>query len=192
MIFGVWLEKIPEKKNSQKKWPFEKSQVKRRKMNFVISPLLHKTRTKRFFVFERREINGPILPVGVFVDLNCQYTRQIVKDAISRRPWCHLIELEGASNRYSEVIQFSDFENIQWEEVMSGRQRASSFLIRKGLSRKAQLSIQIKRFLSKNPGSILSKASPYTLIIETWNAFEVWFSFVLNLRQQAINMSTSW
>ena len=55
---------------------------------------------------------------------------------------------------------------------MEGREIASSYLVRKGLSRKAQLALQIKRYLSKHPKSCLKQAVPYTLIIETWNAFE--------------------
>lgn len=41
-----------------------------------------------------------------------------------------------------------------------------------GLSRKAQLALQIKRFLSKHPKSTLADAFPHTVIVETWNAFE--------------------
>lgn len=55
---------------------------------------------------------------------------------------------------------------------MEGKCGASSFLVRKGLSRKAQLSLQLKKFISKHPDSILRRAVPSTVILETWNAFE--------------------
>ena len=70
------------------------------------------------------------------------------------------------------ILQFSDFENIEWEQVMQGKQGASSYLVRKGLSRKAQLSLQVRRYLCKHRASILSIAVPYTIILETWNAFD--------------------
>jgi tubulin---tyrosine ligase len=40
------------------------------------------------------------------------------------------------------------------------------------LSRKAQLALQIKRYNSKHPTSILCSTVPFTLIVETWNAFD--------------------
>lgn len=40
------------------------------------------------------------------------------------------------------------------------------------MSRKAQLALQLKRYISKHPNSILARTTPYTLIVETWNAFE--------------------
>ena len=69
-------------------------------------------------------------------------------------------------------LQIKDFENIVWETVMSGSCGASSYLVRKGLSRKAQLSLQLRRYCSKNPDSVLKKAVPFTIVLETWNAFE--------------------
>jgi hypothetical protein len=69
-------------------------------------------------------------------------------------------------------VQIVDFERIEWVGVMSGRQRAASYLVRKGLSRKAQLALQVRRFLCKQPSSILNKAVPTTIILETWDAHE--------------------
>jgi tubulin--tyrosine ligase len=45
-------------------------------------------------------------------------------------------------------------------------------LVRKGISRKAQLSLQIKRHVSKHPDSVLKTAVPLTIVLETWGAFE--------------------
>ena len=108
--------------------------------------------------------------------VNCPYTLSIVKAAIKRRPWCVIHEKKMKTLKENEknarIAQIGDFENIEWENVMDGSQIASSYLVRKGLSRKAQLALQIKRYLSKHRDSILLNATPYTLILETWNAFE--------------------
>jgi len=69
-------------------------------------------------------------------------------------------------------FQISDFENIDWAPVLSGRHVTSSYLVRKGLARKAQLANQIKRYCSKHEGSLLRSAVPFTVVIETWDAFE--------------------
>jgi hypothetical protein len=68
--------------------------------------------------------------------------------------------------------QIADFENIEWDKVLSGRHRASSYLVRKGLSRKAQLSQQIKKFVCKHPYTVLKMAVPPTYVVETWECFE--------------------
>jgi hypothetical protein len=72
------------------------------------------------------------------------------------------------------AFQFCDFEHITWEGVLSSKlqQRASAFVVRKGLSRKAQFATQLKRYCSKHPESILHQAVPQTCVIETWGAFE--------------------
>ena len=76
-------------------------------------------------------------------------------------------------------LQVSDFENINWDLVLQRSAStnrvlhgASSYLVRKGLSRKAQLSLQLRKYICKNPCSILSNSVPFTVIVETWNAFE--------------------
>lgn len=117
--------------------------------------------------------------VSIWLNWNCAYTRQVIQEALQLRPWCHLLpslDLDNAqhhsNNRF--LLEIADFENINWEDVLSshGQHGASSYLIRKGLSRKAQLALQLRRYLSKHPHSVLTKAIPDTAIIETWNAFE--------------------
>jgi len=137
----------------------------------VLLPTFTFGSTRRFNICEPVAVVPPERPV--YVDLNCPYTRRIVVAAILRRPWCRLLqELDTGGKFDPPLLQFSDFENIEWEFVLSGRHGAASYLVRKGLSRKAQLSLQIRRYLSKNPESALKVAVPYTIIIETWNAFE--------------------
>jgi hypothetical protein len=46
--------------------------------------------------------------------------------------------------------------------------RANSYLIRKGLSRKAQLCHYLNKFTTKNRSSVLVAAVPESMSIETW------------------------
>lgn len=112
--------------------------------------------------------------------VNSEYTREIVKEAIDRRPWCvavkkrylDLVEQGVEKGSALTTLQVSDFENINWELVMSRGQRASSYLVRKGLSRKAQLALQIRRYSTKRSNTILKECVPHTIILETWGAFD--------------------
>lgn len=151
----------------------------------MISPFFFTYKTPKFSVIEfwdnhpqlqnEAQSNYKIelinrLESSICVDWNCEYTRNIIFQTIKRRVWCNNIDSIDPS--IQRLFQLSDFENISWEEVCDGKSIASSYLIRKGLSRKAQFAWQIKRHLSKNPGSILARSIPETHIIETWNAFE--------------------
>ena len=108
------------------------------------------------------------------------YTNQIVSAALGRRTgWVKQIgeaALDGAGKGKGKgkhkVVQLCDFDRIDWVPVMSGRHHAASYLVRKGLSRKAQLSLQLKRYASKHPGSCITHALPYTVVLETWDAHE--------------------
>ena len=150
----------------------------------VLPPYLGVQVTDRFSVIDVKSnslLGGEFF--SIFVNVNCVYTDTIVRATLSRRPWCRIfnsddniaeIEDENSSTHRSlcHVIQIADFENIDWEPVLTGKHIASSYLVRKGLARKAQLALQIKRHCSKHPHSILKTSSPFTLILETWNAFE--------------------
>ena len=124
----------------------------------------------------------------VHLDLNCDYTRSVVVNALHRRhAWCEIVDSsivdtlnadedgkdQASPSTAAGVLQIGDFENLRWEMVMRGhRHRASSYLVRKGLSRKAQLALQIKRYTAKHADSVLRRAVPFTCIIDTWGAFE--------------------
>ena len=112
----------------------------------------------------------------ILCDLNCSYSQSVLIDVLSKQPNYHILFRDDLINydTIKDLIQFSDFENINWEPVMKGNQRASSYLIRKGLSRKAQLSLQIKKYFSKNSlqKDKYNACFPFTIIIQTWNAFE--------------------
>lgn len=140
----------------------------------VLSPLFRLMKTHRYSAIslvDQRTLKNEAKQ-AVLIDLNCPYTRDIVKAAVRRRPWCSEVESLSDEDSLAGIIQISDFENILWERVVQGKDRAASYLVRKGLSRKAQLSLQIRRFLSKHPTSLLRTAVPFTIILDTWNAFE--------------------
>jgi hypothetical protein len=71
-------------------------------------------------------------------------------------------------------FQFAEYERIDWHNVfVTKKMGASSFFVRKGISRKAQLAIYTKQYVqTKNPKSILKQAMPKTIVIETWDAFD--------------------
>ena len=106
----------------------------------------------------------------VICQLNCGYSKTIMTRLLQNKSKFRVTLLHEAchaeyfsSPLYSKrqkVVQLSDFENIQWENVLAGYGRASSFIVRsascpslfpftialnfkpfdrKGLSRKAQL-----------------------------------------------------
>jgi hypothetical protein len=94
-------------------------------------------------------------------------------------------------------FQWSEYERIDWDQVLSQpqeqqplesmtgsngqrqRQRqqrlgASSYCIRKGLCRKAQMAHYVHRYICKHPErrTILETAIPQTIIIDTWPVWE--------------------
>lgn len=137
--------------------------------------------TKRFSVWSIVEKRSSSIRKYVLVNINCAYTASIIDKAVQNHGSTtqRILSLPSCSNESGspiEIIQFCDFENISWEPVLDCprgyRHRASSYVVRKGLSRKAQFSMQLKRYMAKNKVSILHSAVPFTLIIDTWEAFE--------------------
>eukprot|EP00605_Chrysophyceae_sp_TOSAG23-4_P001153 GSChrysophyteH1.ASY1.ANO1.1260.1 assembled CDS len=153
-------------------------------MDGILFPYLKLVKTRRFAVISPSTDHEALLTKKkklVMLDLNCEYTCGVVERALTRRAlWCdiidaHTVDTMNASDEDGDgILQVADFENIRWEMVLRGgsSHRASSYLVRKGLSRKAQLALQVKRFVAKHPSSELKEAFPETLIIETWDAFE--------------------
>ena len=86
------------------------------------------------------------------------------------------ILLDTISNTLPEEVdfQFAEYERIDWHNVFVTKKiGASSYFVRKGISRKAQLAMYTQKYVqTKNPKSILKKAIPLTYVIETWSAFE--------------------
>ena len=55
---------------------------------------------------------------------------------------------------------------------MTGKVVANAYCVRKGLSRKAQLSIYLSKYIKKHDKCILSKAVPRTVVLDTWEAHD--------------------
>eukprot|EP01031_Cornospumella_fuschlensis_P033802 gene33802-40901_t len=153
----------------------------------VLSPVFAIKPTKAFSVLEYCPISPR--PVIVHLDWNCAYTRSIIRATCLRRPWVSLIERNSdgedihftrpsaaaessSSSQAPRHVSLADFENIAWEDVLQEKLCASAYLVRKGLSRKAQLARQIARYTAKHPESALTSHVPRTVIIDTWAAFE--------------------
>ncbi len=145
--------------------------------HLVLAPTVELQLTDKFVVLSlSKRTHEPVL---AFVHLNCDYSREILLKSLRRRPWCTVVEdedeqdaIRAAGSNGKKIIQFADFENIKWDGVMNGDEMASSFLVRKGLSRKAQLALQLKKYNCKHPNSLLKNHIPLTVIVETWSAFE--------------------
>lgn len=97
----------------------------------VILPAFGLVSTPKFCVISSKESLN-YAQVYVYVDVNCSYSEAILKSAILRRPWCTLVT---SIHDHDNTYQICDFENIDWENVLNNKTHASSYLIRKGLSR---------------------------------------------------------
>jgi tubulin--tyrosine ligase len=127
----------------------------------------------------------------IFLDIDEPYTRTIIHQALISRGFAVTL---GPGHGMDAVrmpadchFQWSEYERIDWmmmnddehddsnsNSSSNGRRTiaASSYRIRKGLSRKAQLALYTNRHVSKHPNSILKQAIPETVILDTWAAFE--------------------
>lgn len=74
-------------------------------------------------------------------------------------------------------VLWADYEDLDWDRILEGHVKANAYLVRKGLSRKAQLGYHLRKYLSKRPDCCLREAFPETLVIETWEAFESKMTF---------------
>ncbi|CAN0411133.1 unnamed protein product, partial [Pylaiella littoralis] len=111
----------------------------------------------------------------VCIDVVCMYTRELVVEGLARRRGAWRVTTDSAE----ATLHWGDYEMIDWERVVSGELRTSSYCVRKGLSRKAQLSRYCNKYVSKRPGTPLKAALPRTLVIDTWEAFDDKMTFNL-------------
>ena len=134
------------------------------------------SRTSLFYCIDIPKVSHQPKQKKVFVDITSGYTNDIVHSAIEKREWCSLLadkdEKCAQNEGGSRIYQFCEFELIGWERVLNGKDVASAYVVRKGLSRKAQLALQTKKYIAKRPNCLLKNAMPFTMIVETWDAFE--------------------
>ena len=117
----------------------------------------------------------------LFVDLNCTYTLRLLLEELDKRNIRYIVGPGTGDDAVSPpkkcTFQFSEYERIDWGAVLSGNLRASSYCVRKGLSRKAQLAIHTQKFMTspktKHECKYLKDSIPLTIVIDTWPAFAV-------------------
>ena len=117
---------------------------------------------------------------NIFLDINEPYTRRLIQAAFaSAQKQCQFTITLGPGVGMSEVVmplhcdfQWAEYERIDWDAVLARQHGASSYFIRKGLSRKAQLAHYTHRHVCKYPESILKKCMPQTVILDTWAVWE--------------------
>jgi hypothetical protein len=116
----------------------------------------------------------------IFLDVDCDYTRRILVEEFSHpsRKSRFRVTL-GPAHGLDPIplprgcdFQWAEYERIDWSSVLDGEHGASSYFIRKGLSRKAQLAYYTQRFTAKNKDSVLARGIPQTLILDTWAVWE--------------------
>lgn len=111
----------------------------------------------------------------LWVKVPCDYARRLLVHAIARRR----PRLAQVKREEDASILWADYEDLDFDRILAGdgKIKANSYLIRKGLGRKAQLAYQLRKYMAKRPQSVLHGAVPETLVIETWEAFEEEMSF---------------
>ena len=109
----------------------------------------------------------------IFLDIDEPYTRTMIHQALLARGFATTL---GPGHGMDAIelpcecdFQWSEYERIDWQRL---RVCASSFRIRKGLSRKAQLALYLNRHVAKNPTSVLKRAIPETVILDTWAVWD--------------------
>ncbi|KAI8136703.1 tubulin-tyrosine ligase family-domain-containing protein [Fennellomyces sp. T-0311] len=111
------------------------------------------------------------------IHLDEPYTRTAVIKALekSKLKW-DIVQNIPADNSEADLIsqsrpialQWLEYELINWSLLAAKEETtmANAYCIRKGLIRKAQLSYNVSKYLSKHPDSILRQAIPETWLFE--------------------------
>ena len=94
----------------------------------------------------------------------------------------------SSSSSFLSWFQWAEYERIDWEAVLCGQHGASSYCVRKGLSRKAQLAYYTHRYICKYPTSILKNTLPQTIIIDTWPVWDCSSSYSSNSQDGLANV----
>jgi hypothetical protein len=116
----------------------------------------------------------------IFLDIDDPYTLKLIQKAFAHPSRARNFRIVLGSGEGMDFVQlpagcdfqWSEYERIDWTAVFAGKHAASSYCIRKGLSRKAQLAHYTHRHVCKNPDSILRDAMPQTVVLDTWAVWE--------------------
>ncbi|KAL7563750.1 hypothetical protein ACA910_020436 [Epithemia clementina (nom. ined.)] len=115
---------------------------------------------------------------SIFLDVDEPYTRTTIANAFRRHLDDFSVTLGPGSGMDAIILpsscnfQWAEYERIDWESVLAGKHGASSYCVRKGISRKAQLAHYTHRHVCKHPKSILKSSIPKTVILDTWPVWE--------------------
>ena len=116
--------------------------------------------------------------MGIFLDIDEPYTRDLIQKAFRHPSRASYFKITlGPGTGFEPVslpsncqFQWAEYERIDWHNgVLPGHHGASSYCIRKGLSRKAQLAHYTHRHICKYPNSILREAIPQTVVLDCWS-----------------------
>lgn len=66
----------------------------------------------------------------------------------------------------SVLVQYGSYDDVAWGPVLNGRTVANSYMLRKGLIRKAHLAYNTCKWTTKYPSSPLAAGTPRTVWIE--------------------------
>jgi hypothetical protein len=127
----------------------------------------------QFFLSCAFPLITPLRPTAV-VRSDCPYTQRHLDSIFARRAsfWRVLPPAAPLPAIAAALLVWDEYEAIDWGAVMSPPYRlVSSFCIRKGLCRKANLAEALAAHASRHPGSPLARALPPTAVIDTFSAF---------------------
>ncbi|CAH0477797.1 unnamed protein product [Peronospora belbahrii] len=107
------------------------------------------------------------------VNVPSEYIAPLVDAAFALHPALYTVISNNKNDekKLPDLI-WDEYENLDWKNILAGKVVANSYCVRKGLSRKAQLSIYLSKYILKHPDCRLSKALPYTLVVDTWEAYD--------------------
>jgi putative hemolysin len=122
----------------------------------------------------------PSKKISVFLDMNDKYTQTRIQRALSHPSRAAHFHISLGPGRGDEPVtlphdcdfQWAEYERVDWAAVLAGKHGASSYCVRKGLSRKAQLAHFTRLHICKHPDSILKDTLPQTVILDTWPVWD--------------------
>ncbi|KAG3119297.1 hypothetical protein PI124_g2848 [Phytophthora idaei] len=110
--------------------------------------------------------DGLVARVGV----PSEYVAPLVDRAFALHPAMYTVVSEDDTELPD--LLWDEYENLDWKNILAGKVVANAYCVRKGLSRKAQLSIYLSKYIMKHPDCMLSKALPRTIVVDTWEAYD--------------------
>lgn len=116
----------------------------------------------------------------IFLDIDEPYTRLLIERAFQHPARAlHFCITLGPGVGLDPLplpphcdFQWSEYERIDWHGEAGRRHGASSYCIRKGISRKAQLAHYTHRHVCKHPDSVLKVAMPQTVVLDCWPVWD--------------------